>query len=376
MRNRQDSAKQTQLNELSNKHYHWCLNRFFDLATDPSLTAVQALALVCTHSRAFPKPGCGQLIVTYTLNKAVDMGLHRKWKKTGEPTNLENELRKRTWWSIVGLTVTLNGRLGKPMVITLEEFDTDFPIAIDDEFLTEAGITDPSRIGDCAWIVAIFVWTIVPLYMEMYHKIYSVRRNPKKYVATVRALEEKLREWQHALPDDLKIESCKPGNQVFALYTQGFAHEFRLCLRHPSVCMTADPDFCAENSRVCEEEANKLLKIVDNLRALRSLDTTWYQLSVYVAAIFTTLVAHWERRHRITAAEMTKLKSDMDIWLAILAEGGYYMGKLLTPAWSRMAGCPGADGYMFFFLFQAQGIAYATRSRGSSTGPSVGSSRI
>lgn len=146
-------------------------------------------------------------------------------------------------------------------------------------------------------------------------------------MAVVSNLEDKLRRWQEDLPPELRIETCKPGSQVFALYTQTFCLELRVCLRHPSVCMTSDPVYCAENTRICEETASDLLNIVEGLRTLKSIDTTWYQMSVYVAAMFTTLVGHWERRYRITPGEVAKLKKEMDNWLVILGESGTQMGK-------------------------------------------------
>ena len=100
------------------------------------------------------------------------------------------------------------------------------------------------------------------------------------------------------------IKKCKHENEIFALYTQAFSLEFRLCLRHPSVCTTTDPKFCAENTRICEETASKLLTYVRRLLWLKSLDTTWYQMSVYCAAMFSSLVARWERRFETASSEL------------------------------------------------------------------------
>ena len=128
------------------------------------------------------------------------------------------------------------------------------------------------------------------------------------------------------LPDELKIEKCKPGSQIYALYTQAFCLEFRLCLRHPSVCLTNDPNFCADNAKICEDMARKLLKVVAELLRVKSLDTTWYQLSVYVAALFTTLVAHWQRRFECTPFEIATLKEEMRVWMNIVYEIGQLVG--------------------------------------------------
>lgn len=336
VRSDEDPGKKAHLNDLSNKHYHWCIDKVYELSSDQGLTCLQALTLMSSHSRSFPKPGSGTLIATLTFTKAIECNYHRAFLKKGEPTNLENEMRKRIWWTILMVFVTLNGRLGRPMPIRLEEFDTEFPIAIPDECITEEGITDPSRIGECAWIGACHGFKIVPIFMDMWTSVFCARRDPQRYLHSVHRLEEQFREWQEGLPDELVIEKCKPGGQVSALYTQAFSLEFTLCIRHPSVCLSSDPVYRAESTKMCEAAAKKLLRIVTNLVRLKSLDTTWYQVSVYVAAIFTILVASWERRFDAKPAEMVTLREDMNMGLHIVTElskciGEYwYMAFLLA----------------------------------------------
>jgi hypothetical protein len=327
VRNPEEAEKRAQLNDLSNKHYHWCLGKLFDLACSQKLESIQALVLIALHTRSFPKPGCSSAVANYTFAKAIEMNLHRAVKAPDAITNLDNEIRRRNWWAILALVVTLNGRLGRPMPITLEEYDTEFPLAIPDDCLTADGVVDSSMIGRCDYMVGLMGFKVVPLYLEMYSNIYSVRRDPKKYASVVRSLEEGMQALQESIPDDLKPGSCKSSGEVFALYTQAFCLEFSLCLRHPSVCMTDDPKLLAENTAKCEETARKLLKVVARLLKVKSLDTTWYQLSVYIAAIFTTLVAHWERRFTITPFEVASLREDMILWRNIITEIGLFLGE-------------------------------------------------
>lgn len=332
IRNREEPQKHAQLNELSNKHYHWSLSKFFDLAISQTLTAVQALAMIVSHTRNFPKPGCSSIIATYAFLKAIELNLHRAVKIPGGGTTLENEMRKRVWWAILAVLSTLNGRLGRPMPMSLQEMDVDFPIPINDEYLGEEGVLDPSKIGHCSYSVGLMGFKVTPLYMEMYSKVYSVRRDPTRYAQVVHELDQAMRNLTDNLPDELRVEKIQQGSQLFALYTQAFCLEFSLCLRHPSVCMTDDPKILAENARVCEETARKLLKVVGSLLKMKSLDTTWYQLAVYVAAIFSVLVAHWQRRHEMTPFELGTLREEMASWMTIIEEIGRLLGKHL---WRR-----------------------------------------
>ncbi|KAK3328740.1 hypothetical protein B0H66DRAFT_539268 [Apodospora peruviana] len=326
IRNREDPEKFNKLNELSNKHFHWSLSKFYDLAIDPTLATIQAFALLVAHSRAFPKPGCSIYLAQFAMMKALDMNVHKAVKIPGGGTTLENEIRKRVWWSILGVLVTLNGRLGRPMQLTVGDFDVEFPIAIPDEYLGEHGILDPSKIGHCEYHVGLIGFRTVPLYMEMYTNIYAIRRDPNKYRDVVLELEAGMQQIVDNLPEELRLDACKQSEQMFALYTQAISIEFTLCLRHPSVCAANDASLIAENTRICEEAAKRLLKVVTALNKMKCLDTTWYQLSVYIAAIFSTLVAHWERRHDTPASALATLREDMTMWLQIIAEIGRLLG--------------------------------------------------
>lgn len=143
VRNWQQTDRRNQLNDCSNKHYHFALNKVYDLYSSRELVAVQALALIASHTRAFPKPGCGTIIAHMALQRALELNLHRARKPEGGAeggTNLQHELRKRTWWVILAVVVAVNGRRGSPLPIAVEEFDVDFPEAIADELLTDEGV--------------------------------------------------------------------------------------------------------------------------------------------------------------------------------------------------------------------------------------------
>ncbi|KAI8235222.1 Activator of stress protein 1 [Colletotrichum sp. SAR 10_86] len=320
VRNWEQQESRSQLNELSNKHYHFALSKMYDLASAQSVAAVQAMAMISAHSRAFPKPGCGSMVTNFAFHCAIDLNLHRAAKAPGETTNLENEIRKRTWWTILTVYVTLNGRLGRPMPINVEEYDVDFPEPIADEALTPEGV-DTSVTTPCNYHVGLAGFKIVPLFMEMYSNIYSVKRDPKNYADVVNALEEQLQLWKDSLPENLQLNlagQTEHEGKMYALYIQMYALEFRLCLRHPSVAMTSDRKMLLENARICEETAAHMLKATKCILKLKSLDTTWYQIAVYGAAIFTTLVAHWERRFETTPNQIANIRSDMRDWMEII----------------------------------------------------------
>lgn len=327
VRNGDDPERKAQLNDLSNTHYHWSLDKIWDIASDRSLAALQALTLIATHCRGFPKPGPAWLMMGLAWTRAIESNLHRPFLKKGEPTNLENEMRKRTWWSLFMVVIMLYGRLGKPMPIRSEDIDVEYPAIVSDDCLTDEGLIDSGRPGECYFLVATAGVKLAVLFMDMWNNVYAVRQNPKTYMAGIRQVEASFREYQRDLPDELKVDKCRPANRLLATCLDASTNEFLLCLRHPSRCATNDPAFVAEGHRVCEESAKKTLDLADQLARLKSLDTTWYQLAVYVAAIFTLLAYRWERRAETTPAELADLKGYIGIGLSVVREILTMFGK-------------------------------------------------
>lgn len=328
VRNWQNNEQRNNLNEMSNKHYHFALSKFFELTCSRDLASVQAMAMIAAHTRAFPKPGCAAILANLALQRALELNLHRESRRPGEGTNLQHEMRKRVWWTILTVYVAVVGRRGRPMPITVQEFDVGFPEPIADELLTEDGV-DTSRTEPCPYQVGIAGFKVIPIFMEMYSSLYCVRRDARHYASLVEALEKQIQDWHEELPGNLQLGHAEQTDQTHmsALYSRSFLLEFRLCLRHPSVAMTNDKKMMVENTRICEDVARELLRCQQQIQKLKSLDTTWYQISVYTAAIFTMLAAHWERRFETTPEAIAQLREEMNAWVSILEETGSLMGK-------------------------------------------------
>ncbi|KAF4963434.1 hypothetical protein FSARC_8531 [Fusarium sarcochroum] len=330
-RNWQQVDQRTQMNDLSNKHYHFALSKFFELTCTRDLASVQAMAMVVKHTRAFPKPGCVSIIANLALQRALELNLHRESRKPGEGTNLQHELRKRAFWVILTIYVAVVGRRGRPMPITVEEFDVGFPEPIADELLSDEGV-DTSRDIPCPYWSGIVSFKIIPIYMEMYSNMYSVRRDPRSYVNIVNALEAQIKNWEDELPGHLKMDHAEQTEQtrMAAVYAKTWALEFRLCLRHPSVAMTSDKTMMAKNMSICEDVSRKMLQCQLEIQKCKCLDTTWYQTSMYTAGVFTMLVAVWERRFETTPEAIATLREEMNGWVGILEEVGTLLGSGLS----------------------------------------------
>jgi hypothetical protein len=314
---------------LADKHYHFALSKFYEVLCARDLPAVQALILLAIYMRSFPKPGCAPVIVSLALQKAIDLGLHRKDTTTDQGTNLTKELRKRAWWSLVSISVFTLGRLGRPMIITLQEFDTEIPEPIADEHLNENGV-DAEQTTACPFEIGIALQTLTKIMIEVYTHLYSARRDLSQYTQVLEVLEEKLHEWEAALPDCLRPEkSQQPETLVQAYYAKMFFLEVRLCLRHPSVAPATEKQLREENTRITEATSREMLNLAMEVIKFRAIDTTWYHISLFVVCIFSTLAIHWERRFKSSPEQLAALKDEMGHWTMAIKDLSILMGAYL-----------------------------------------------
>ena len=274
------------------------------------------------------------MAVNLTMTLAIELGLHRspkRWvQRSAQKNVLEVEMRKRVFYSILAIHVTLSGKLGRPMALQPEDWDVELPEAVDDDLLSEAGI-DRSKNGKCGFLPGIEAFKVLPSFMELFSNIYAVSRRQSSYIESVNRLEGKIQRWRDQWPKVLQDSSSgAQEDRVFALYLQMWYLEFRILLRHPSVSLSPSPDFNKESLNVCVESSRKMLYIVRQLQEYKSLDTTWYTGAVYLMAITTALFAQWEKRNESTAEELAKLKEEMDLWLDIMGDVGGLLGRSLS----------------------------------------------
>lgn len=312
---------------LGDKHYHFALSKFYDVMGQQDLAAVQAMTLLTIYMRSFPKPKLATHIMGLALQKALDLGLHRKDETPSTGTNMNKELRKRVWWCIVAVSVFTLGRLGRPMLITSQEFDTELPEPIADEHLTERGV-DADQTTAFQYGVGLSLQKLTKIAIEIYTHLHSVRRDLSQYPQIVETLDEQLHEWDAALPDHLRLDKpLHPDTLVQPYYTRMFFLEVRLCLRHPSLVPVTDKQLRDENARITEEISREMLKLALEVIKYRAIDTTWYHISLFVVCMFSTLAINWERRFEMSSEQFTMLREEMSRWVSAIKDICILMGN-------------------------------------------------
>ncbi|GAB7363256.1 hypothetical protein MBLNU230_g3538t1 [Neophaeotheca triangularis] len=326
----------TQARDESMSRFHYACSFVAELMKGHSLQDVQALTLIAHMMRGFPRPGAAWMFTNMVLGLAMEIGLHRSakaWKSespAAAPTEPHTiEMRKRVWWSLLLFHVTLSGRLGRPMPLRLEDFDIEYPEPLSDNLPSDRDLS-PWR--KCSFRAAILGFKLVALLIQVFSTIYSVKPSSftglGTYEASVKRLEKEVDAFQAEIPPELSGgPQTTHESKVMSLYINMTVQEIRLLLHHPALCRTTSPNVTADNLSVCLDASSKMLASAVTVRQFKSLDTTWYMATTFLAAIFTTLFAYTERQDTVTSSELSKLKTDMDSWLEIIGEVGVLLGS-------------------------------------------------
>jgi hypothetical protein len=316
--------------EESHKHYRYSLSYFKDLLRGHQWQDLQALTLMCLHLRNFPKPGAAWIMCSTTFLLAIELGLHRSVKAwadaSGNMDKLEVEMRKRIFWTLHALSTNLSGKLGRPMPITMDDVDVEFPEPLNDCLPGEDTTVTPFR--KCSFQVGIQIAKYTVWGSELFRTVYSVRQSPRSYEDSVKRLEGGIQRWKEEVPAELAEPSrASQDDYIFSLYLEFWEQEFQLLLHHPAVCRSTDPTFINANMDKCLVTSQKMLYNCNEMRKIRSLDIPWINAVVYIAAIFTTLFVYFQRKDQMTSVDMTKLKNDMDQWHDVMGECGQLLGR-------------------------------------------------
>ncbi|KAI6884397.1 hypothetical protein KC360_g4276 [Hortaea werneckii] len=311
------------------QHYHYALSIVPQLMSNHQIQDIQALALICSYLRSQPRPGAAWMFTNLVMGLAVESGLHRSnkaWPSTAAEKDMHLvEMRKRIFWSILLLHVAISGKLGRPMPLRSEDFDIEIPEEVDDTIPGES--TSLPKWKRCSFRAGIQGFKLLKILMNVYSTIYSVRSAGEPYEVRVRQLEKDLETFQNNVPPELAGgPQTREEDRVPALYLQLSKIECDLLLHHPSLNRSGNSQTAVSHLELCLDASNKMLTVALQLKRLKSLDTTWFYTTDFLAAIFTTLFAFYEKRESLTQEDVGKLRGDMEKWLEVMGEVGELLG--------------------------------------------------
>ncbi|GIZ40025.1 hypothetical protein CKM354_000338100 [Cercospora kikuchii] len=190
--------------------YFKTARQLMDIADCRDLASIQAVIFMILFLQSSAKMSQCYAYVGVALRSALRLGLHRAAAGRFDP--VEAETRKRVFWIIRKMDIYVGAMLGLPQTLSDEDIDQEFPVEVDDEYITKDGILAQPE-GVVPIMTAFNAHTrLVQILQKIVRKIYPIKFAETESVAdksysvsfsTIREIESELEEWKKSLPQIL-----------------------------------------------------------------------------------------------------------------------------------------------------------------------------
>ncbi|TIA78749.1 hypothetical protein D6C76_03909 [Aureobasidium pullulans] len=200
--------------------YFRTARQLLDIADCRDLTSIQAVLYMISFLQCSAKLSQCYAYVGVALRSALRMGLHRSnpsFSRTFNP--IEAETRKRVFWTIRKMDIYVGAMLGLPQTLSEEDIDQEYPLEIDDEYITEEGILPMPEGTTPLTIVFNAHSRLVELLIKIVRNVYPIRaknvqsNTDRSYTvpfSVIRDIENDLETWKSNLPAGL--DPCNNSN--------------------------------------------------------------------------------------------------------------------------------------------------------------------
>ncbi|KAK5173816.1 Gypsy retrotransposon integrase-like protein 1 [Saxophila tyrrhenica] len=182
--------------------------QMMDIADCRDLMAIQAVMYMILFLQSSAKLSTCYAYVGVALRSALRMGLHRA--HTGNFDPIEAETRKRVFWVVRKMDIYVGAMLGLPQTLSDDDIDQEFPLEIDDEYVTKERIL-PMPEGRVPIMMAFNSHTrLVQLLSKIVRYVYPIKVKGTQRVeadksysvpfSAIRELENDLENWKNSLP--------------------------------------------------------------------------------------------------------------------------------------------------------------------------------
>ncbi|KAI4742099.1 hypothetical protein E4T50_07517 [Aureobasidium sp. EXF-12298] len=200
--------------------YFRTARQLLDIADCRDLTSIQAVLYMISFLQCSAKLSQCYAYVGVALRSALRMGLHRNnssFNRTFNP--IEAETRKRVFWTIRKMDIYVGAMLGLPQTLSEEDIDQEYPLEVDDEYITEEGIF-PMPEGTTPLTTVFNAHSrLVELLIKIVRNVYPIRAKnvqsnmDRSYTvpfSVIRDIEKDLETWKGNLPAGL--DPCNNSN--------------------------------------------------------------------------------------------------------------------------------------------------------------------
>lgn len=134
-----------------------------------------------------------------------------------QPSNpLKAETRKKVFWCQYVLDRFSSAITGMPTLLRESDIETEYPVDVDDENVTETGFL-PTLPGESTRLSsALALFRVSRILSKVLEDLYPSKTAHDVYVSKVRTVAEQLDEWLQSMPPHLRLEFAqdKPSTNV------------------------------------------------------------------------------------------------------------------------------------------------------------------
>ncbi|KAJ5917395.1 Transcription factor [Penicillium verhagenii] len=173
------------------------------------------------------------------------LGLHQNVEASNP---LEAETHKKVFWCQYVLDRFTSALTGMPVLLRESDIETEYPIDVDDEYVTETGFL-PTLPGESTRLSsALALFGVSRILNKALEDLYPSKAGYKIYVSKMRVVTEQLDGWLQTLPPHLRLEFSqdKPSTNVTSSRSPLLSLVYffiRSLIHRPAVC------FADENLR-------------------------------------------------------------------------------------------------------------------------------
>ncbi|KAH8704891.1 hypothetical protein BGW36DRAFT_284750 [Talaromyces proteolyticus] len=273
----------------------------------PALETIQVRLGLCLFLLSSSRANQCWYMFGTTMQLVTALGLHRRQlSKTslGGHAYVEQELRKRIFWSAYTLDKYLSVMFGRPRLLDDEDIDQDLPDEVNDEDMFLEAPPKSHDAADCMMTASILHFRLGHITGEISRRVYPTKSTSTEapYEAAIELVAE-LQEWKanvHPLFSSVQasslIQPLRRQSHVLQLaYNHAMIHATRLFILNDFTDLSRrpllPPDLVATHVQNCIESAKNIMQRVDALAGEGSmLESFWFTHYICFCAIIVAYI--------------------------------------------------------------------------------------
>ncbi|KAK9454351.1 fungal-specific transcription factor domain-containing protein, partial [Dipodascopsis uninucleata] len=207
----QDMREMNKYKKEANDSYKYFVaaRKMVDITEARDVEAVETILLMVLYLQSTARLSTCYSYIGLAERAALRLGMHRKVSYNFNP--IEQETRKRVFWTIWKLDIHISAMLGLPRCLSEDDIDQEFLLEVDDEYITANGVL-PHPAGLSLAFASNMHTKLMMIVSRIVEQVYPIKASGSeendgaKYVsfAKIMELENELQLWADSLPLELR----------------------------------------------------------------------------------------------------------------------------------------------------------------------------